>query len=90
MAQFPNDVSSVVWALFHLCWPSLAVIGYCGPSWACVGRRWLLCNKNKIKNLYIKKITYLVWPKRCVWHRLGPFSCCPSKVQTPFDDSIHK
>jgi len=22
-------------------WPSLAVIGCCGPSWAFVGRRWL-------------------------------------------------
>jgi hypothetical protein len=30
----------------------LAFVGCCGP---CVGHHWLLCNKNKIKNLYIKK-----------------------------------
>jgi hypothetical protein len=24
--------------------------------------------------MYIKKITYLVRPKRRIWHRLGPFS----------------
>src|SRR5271168_5268202 len=68
--------------------PSLAVVGCCGPSWACVGlrwpslafvgRRWLLGNKNKIKILYIKKITHL-----------GPFfPLLP--IKTPFDDLIHK
>src|ERR1700678_4499773 len=27
----PNDASSVVWALFHLCRPVLAFVGCCGP-----------------------------------------------------------
>src|SRR5271168_2753614 len=36
----PNDVSGVIWALFHLCGPSLAIVGCCEPSWACVGVRW--------------------------------------------------
>src|ERR1700678_722731 len=40
----PNDASRVVWALFHLRGPSLAVVGCCGPSWACVGLLWLLCD----------------------------------------------
>ena len=54
----PNNVSGALWALFHLCGPLLAVIGYSmatvglrGPALAFVGRRWLLCNKNKLKNL---------------------------------------
>src|SRR5271168_4776236 len=36
----PNDASGIVWALFvfvGLRWPSLAVIGCCGPLWTCVG-----------------------------------------------------
>src|ERR1700678_2529470 len=44
----PNDARRVVWALFRLCGPSLAVIGYSmaavglrGPALAFVGRRWL-------------------------------------------------
>ena len=40
----PNNVSGIVWALFCLCGPLLAVVGCCGPSWACVGLRWLLCD----------------------------------------------
>src|SRR6202522_2005121 len=58
----------LLWAFMGLCWPSLAF----------VGRRWLLGNKNKIKILYIKKITHL-----------GPFfPLLP--IKTPFDDLIHK
>ena len=52
----------------------LALFGPFLSLLAFVGRHWLLCNKNKIKNLYIKNIMYLVWPKQCVWRRLGPFS----------------
>jgi len=58
----------LLWAFMGLRWPSLAF----------VGRRWLLGNKNKIKILYIKKITHL-----------GPFfPLLP--IKTPFDDLIHK
>src|SRR6202522_2874293 len=78
----------LLWVFVDLRWPSLAVVGCCGPSWACVGLRWpslafvgrcwLLGNKNKMKILYIKKITHL-----------GPFfPLLP--IKTPFDDLIHK
>src|ERR1700678_2164427 len=30
----------VLWALVGLRWSSLAVVGCCGPSWACVGLPW--------------------------------------------------
>src|ERR1700678_1444904 len=62
-------------------WPSLAAVGLHGPalafvdlrwpSLAVVGRCWLLGNKNKMKILYIKKMTHLVWALF--------FPCCPSK-----------
>src|SRR5271155_4966578 len=61
----------LLWAFVGLRWPSLAVVGYCGFSWTCVGLHWLLVNKNKMKILYIKKITHLVWALF--------FPCCPSK-----------
>ena len=35
----PNDASGIVWALFRLCGPLLAVVGCCGPSWARIGLR---------------------------------------------------
>src|SRR6202522_1942042 len=58
----------LLWAFMGLHWPLLAF----------VGRRWLLGNKNKIKILYIKKITHL-----------GPFfPLLP--IKTPFDDLIYK
>src|SRR5271168_3813013 len=34
----PNDVSSVVWALFRLRGPLLAVVGCCWPSWVVLPR----------------------------------------------------
>src|SRR5271168_1885633 len=68
-------------AFVDLCWPLLTCVGrrwllwvFMGlhwPSLAVVGRRWLLGNKNKMKILYIKKITHLVWALF--------FPCCPSK-----------
>src|SRR5271168_1742637 len=91
----------LLWVFVGLRWPSLAVVGCCGPSLTCVGLRWpslaavglhgpalafvdlrwpslavvgrcwLLGNKNKMKILYIKKITHLVWALF--------FPCCPSK-----------
>src|SRR5271155_4485597 len=70
----PNDASSVVWALFHLCfifvglrWPSLADVGLRGrrPGQLCV---WWVRNK-----LFIQKKTHL-WPKRRISRRLGLFS----------------
>src|SRR5271168_2844289 len=52
----PNDASSVVWALFHLCfifvglrWPSLADVGLCGRR---PGQLWVWWVRNK---LYIQK-----------------------------------
>src|ERR1700678_3652077 len=67
-------------AIVTLRWPWLlwAFMGLRWPLLAFVGRRWLLGNKNKIKILYIKKITHL-----------GPFfPLLP--IKTPFDDLIHK
>ena len=35
-------VVRLLWACVGLRWPSLAVVGCCGPSLTCVGRRWVL------------------------------------------------
>src|ERR1700678_2363448 len=69
------------WTCVGLRWPLLAAVGLHGPAlafvdlrWpllAVVGRCWLLGNKNKMKILYIKKITHLVWALFV--------PCCPSK-----------
>src|ERR1700678_4479792 len=59
------------WTCVGLRWPSFAAVGLHGPALAFVDLRWLLCNKNKMKILYIKKITHLVWALF--------FPCCPSK-----------
>src|SRR6202789_758169 len=79
------------WTCVGLRWPSLAAVGLHGPalafvdlrwpSLAVVGRRWLLGNKNKMKILYIKKITHLVWDLF--------FPCCPSKPPSTIQ-SINK
>src|ERR1700678_3838760 len=62
----PNDTSSVVWALFHLCfifvglrWPSLADVGLRGHR---PGQLWVWWVRNK---LYIQKKNHLS-PKRRV------------------------
>src|ERR1700678_1232626 len=61
----------LLWAFMGLRWPLLTCVGLCWPLLAVVGRCWLLGNKNKMKILYIKKITHLVWALF--------FPCCPSK-----------
>ena len=78
--------------------PALALVGCCGPSLTYVGRRWPSLalwafvgrsNNNKIKILYIKKKTYLIWPKRRRLASFGPFFSLPS-IQTLFDDLMHE
>jgi len=34
MIVHKKHIPIVVWALFRLRWPALAVVGCCGPSWA--------------------------------------------------------
>src|ERR1700679_1210469 len=73
MAHFchlPNTTLPVLvkykWNNFvDLCWPSLAVVAYCGPSWACVVGKEI---RNK---LYIEKNIPNSGPKDA--SSFGPF-----------------
>ena len=74
MAQFPNDVSGIIWALFHLCGPALAFVGRHWLLWAFVGLRWPLL---AAVGLYGPALAFidLCWPS------LALVGCCVTKIE---------
>jgi len=50
MIVHEKHIPIIVWALFRLRGPVLAVFDCCGPLWACVGLRWPSLAAADVKN----------------------------------------
>src|ERR1700678_2824045 len=73
----------MLWAFVDLCWPSLAIVGCCGPSWACmvgnkIRNKWYIIKKNipMAQTTHLALFgPFLVFVGLC-WPSLAIVGCC--------------